>query len=69
MRPCLLSFSFRLSVKPFRYTSVARFSLVKSLPFHILGFDFALRLHHVNDLFTFLVVPGRLELPTSTLSV
>ena len=68
MRPSLLSFSFRLSVKPFRYTSVARFSLVKSLP-KFLGLDFALRLHHVNDLFTFLVVPGRLELPTSTLSV
>ena len=51
MRPSLLSFSFRLSVKPFRYTSVARFSLVKSLP-KFLGLDFALRLHHVNDLFT-----------------
>ena len=50
MRPSLLSFSFRLSVKPFRYTSVARFSLVKSLP-KFLGLDFALRLHHVNDLF------------------
>ena len=35
-------------------------------------FDFlVLRSHHVNDLFKifFPVVPGRLELPTSTLSV
>ena len=37
---------------------------VKSLDFLVL------RSHHVNDLFKFLlVVPGRLELPTSTLSV
>ena len=67
MRPCSLSLFLPPSVKPLLQLLDSRF--VKSLESVLRILLFASRFHHVNDLFYLLVVPGRLELPTSTLSV
>ena len=80
--PCaLVRFLFILLTRHFRITAgrnrrprngACILRLARFFPiFSVKSLDFlVLRSHHVNDLFKFLlVVPGRLELPTSTLSV
>ena len=75
VRPCSLSLFLRLARpaprgnrpdQTFRIHKTR--SILSDFSVKIASFFLVLRSHHVNDLFN-TVVPGRLELPTSTLSV